>query len=224
MKKKNYIRQYNTALKKVMNAVNELEIKGFHFNKSFKKMLSKAKTTATKAELTKMKSLAKKESLYKRATSFTFQKKDGKHKKVSVQQGRQMLTQQARKKAADKYKDVLEEVIMSIPDDYYFYERKANGQFRVYSINVEDKKWECLDKIEEMRKVLKNMIDKIQSKIDYVASIAPSALQPQDVTDMFNDILAILNGGSYSNSSYGHVSKIGTPYENSLSESEDFEI
>ena len=224
MKKKNYIKQYNTALKKVMNAVNEMEIKGFHFNKSFKKMLNKAKTTATKAELTKMKSLAKKESLYKRATSFTFQKKDGTHKKVSVQQGRQMLTQQARKKAADKYKDVLEEVIMSIPDDYYFYVRKANGQFSVYSINVEDKKWECLDKIEEMDKVLKKIIDEVQDKIDYVASIAPSALQPQDINDMFNDILAILNGGSYTNSTYGNVSKIGTPYENSLSESEDFEI
>ena len=224
MKKKNYIRQYNTALKKVMNAVNEMEIKGFHFNKSFKKMLNKAKTTATKAELTKMKSLSKKESLYKRATSYTFQKKDGTHKKVSVQQGRQMLTQKARKKAADTYKDTLEEVIMSIPDDYYFYERKANGQFSVYSINVEDKKWECLDKIEEMGKVLKKMIDEIQSKIEYVASISPSALQPKDITDMFNDILAILNGGNYSNSSYGNVSKIGTPYENSLSESEGFEI
>lgn len=224
MKKKNYIKQYNTALKKVMNAVNEMEIKGFHFNKSFKKMLSKVKTTASKAELTKMKSLAKKESLYKRATSFTFQKKDGTHKKVSVQQGRQMLTQKARKKARDNYKDSLEEVIMSIPDDYYFYRRKANGQYEVYSINVEAKKWECLDIIDEMDKVLKKMIDEIQSKIDYVSSIAPSALQPQDITDMFNDILAILNGGKYYNSSYGNVSKIGTPYENSLSESEDFEI
>ena len=68
------------------------------------------------------------------------------------------------------------------------------------------------------------MIDEIQSKIDYVASISPSALQPQDVTDMFNDILAILNGGSYSNSSYGHVSKIGTPYEDNSIESEGFEI
>lgn len=224
MKKKNYIKQYNTALKKVMNAVNEMEIKGFHFNKSFKKMLNKSKTTATKAELTKMKSLAKKESLYKRATSFTFQKKDGKHKKVSVKQGRQMLTQKARKKAADNYKNALEEVIMSIPDDYYFYERKANGQFSIYSVNVEDRKWECLDIIEEIGKVLKKMIDEVQEKIDYVASIAPSALQPQDIKDMFNDILAILKGGKYYNSSYGNVSKIGTPYENSLSESEDFEI
>ena len=224
MKKKNYISQYNTALKKVMNAVNEMEIKGFHFNKSFKKMLNKVKTTATKAELTKMKSLAKKESLYKRATSFTFQKKDGKHKKVSVQQGRQMITQQARKKARDNYKDNLEQVIMSIPDDYYFYRRKANGQFEVYSINVENKKWECLDIIDEMDKVQKKMIDEVQDKIDYVASISPSALQPQDVTDMFNAILAILNGGKYYNSSYGNVSKIGTPYENSLNEDEDFEI
>ena len=207
-----------------MNAVNEMEIKGFHFNKSFKKMLSKVKTTATKAEVTKMKSLVKKELLYKRATSYTFQKKDGTHKKVSVQQGRQMLTQQARKKARENYKDVLENVIMSIPDDYYFYERKANGQFSIYSINVEDKKWECLDKIEEMGKVLKKMIDEIQSKIGYVASISPSSLQPQDVTDMFNDILAILNGGKYYNSTYGHVSKIGTPYEDNSIESEDFEI
>lgn len=213
--KKNYSSQYETARKKVQQQVIEMEMQGFHFNKLFKRSIEKVKEKPSKKDLAKMKSLFKKEALYKRATSYVYQKEDGKHVKVSVQQGRQMRTQQARRKAKESYRRDLEDTILSIPDNYYLYERKANGQFYVYPYNVEDDKWKCLDIIDNMKDVKKKYIDEIQSHIDYVASISPSALDEKDIETMFSKILAILNGGRYNDSSYGRVSTIGTPFENS---------
>lgn len=223
-KKKNYSKQYETARNKVLNEVNEMEMQGFHFNKLFRRSIEKMKSSATKSDVSKMKKLFKKEALYKRATSYTYQKEDGKHVKVSVKQGRQMRTQQARRQAKESYKENLENVIMSIPDNYYLYERKQNGQFYVYPYNVEDDKWKCLDIIDGMQDVKKKTINEVQEHIDYVESISPSELNEQDIESMFSKILAILNGGRYNNSSYGRVSSIGTPFEDLSNDEEGFEI
>ena len=213
-KKKSYKRQYETAKRNLLNQVNELKIKGFHFNKRFLKSIEKENETPKKADVKRMKALQKKTELYKRATSYTYQDDSGKHHKTSVAQGRLMREREARQRAKDSYRETLENTIISIPDNYYFYHRAANGRMFVEEYNVEDEKWKCLDIIESRDKkdITKRMNDEVADQIEYVRDIAPSQLQQDDVSSMFSNIKAILNGGKWNDSAMGSVSTVGTPY------------
>ena len=111
------------------------------------------------------------------------------------------------------YLDAIERYIIGLQDNFAIYYRKANGQFDVYMYNVEELKWETLDIINNMQSATKAQYDEIQSIVRKVMESAPSDKTEDDYKDMFANINAVLNGGTYIMKTLGPVSTDGTPFE-----------
>lgn len=111
------------------------------------------------------------------------------------------------------YKQRIEKYIIGLPDNFAIYYRKANGQFDVYMYNVEDLKWETLDIINKMQSATKEQYEEIQSIVRKVVESSPSDKSEDDYKDMFANINAVLNGGTYIMKTLGPVSTDGTPFE-----------
>lgn len=111
------------------------------------------------------------------------------------------------------YKQRIEKYIIGLPDNFAIYYRKANGQFDVYMYNVEDLKWETLDIINKMQSATKEQYEEIQSIVRKVVESSPSDKSEDDYKDMFANINAVLNGGTYIMKTLGPVSTDGTPFD-----------
>lgn len=111
------------------------------------------------------------------------------------------------------YLDAIEQYIIGLQDNFAIYYRKANGQFDVYMYNVEELKWETLDIINNMQNATKAQYEEIQSIVRKVVESAPSDKSEDDYKDMFANINAVLNGGTYIMKTLGPVSTDGTPFE-----------
>ena len=111
------------------------------------------------------------------------------------------------------YKQRIEKYIIGLPDNCAIYYRKANGQFDVYMYNVEDLKWETLDIINKMQSATKEQYEEIQSIVRKVVESSPSDKSEDDYKDMFANINAVLNGGTYIMKTLGPVSTDGTPFD-----------
>lgn len=111
------------------------------------------------------------------------------------------------------YLDAIEQYIIGLQDDFAIYYRKANGQFDVYMYNVEELKWETLDIINNMQTATKAQYEEIQSIVRKVVESAPSDKSEDDYNDMFANINAVLNGGTYIMKTLGAVTTDGTPFE-----------
>lgn len=111
------------------------------------------------------------------------------------------------------YLDAIEQYIIGLQDNFAIYYRKANGQFDVYMYNVEELKWETLDIINQMQSATKAQYEEIQSIVRKVVESAPSDKTEDDYKDMFANINAVLNGGTYIMKTLGPVSTDGTPFD-----------
>lgn len=111
------------------------------------------------------------------------------------------------------YLDAIEKYIIGLQDNFAIYYRKANGQFDVYMYNVEDLKWETLDIINKMQSATKAQYEEIQSIVRKVVESTPSGKSEDDYKDMFANINAVLNGGTYIMKTLGPVSTDGTPFD-----------
>ena len=111
------------------------------------------------------------------------------------------------------YLDAIEQYIIGLQDNFAIYYRKANGQFDVYMYNVEELKWETLDIINQMQSATKAQYEEIQSIVRKVVESAPSDKNEDDYKDMFANINAVLNGGTYIMKTLGPVSTDGTPFD-----------
>lgn len=111
------------------------------------------------------------------------------------------------------YLDAIEHYIIGLQDNFAIYYRKANGQFDVYMYNVEELKWETLDIINQMQSATKEQYEEIQSIVRKVVESAPSDKTEDDYKDMFANINAVLNGGTYIMKTLGPVSTDGTPFD-----------
>lgn len=111
------------------------------------------------------------------------------------------------------YLDAIEQYIIGLQDNFAIYYRKANGQFDVYMYNVEELKWETLDIINKMQSATKAQYEEIQSIVRKVVESAPSDKTEDDYKDMFANINAVLNGGTYIMKTLGPVSTDGTPFD-----------
>ena len=111
------------------------------------------------------------------------------------------------------YKQRIEKYIIGLPDNFAIYYRKANGQFDVYMYNVEDLMWETLDIINKMQSATKEQYEEIQSIVRKVVESSPSDKSEDDYKDMFANINAVLNGGTYIMKTLCPVSTDGTPFE-----------
>lgn len=111
------------------------------------------------------------------------------------------------------YLDAIENYIIGLQDNFTIYYRKANGQFDVYMYNVEYLKWETLDIINKMQSATKAQYEEIQSIVRKVVESTPSGKSEDDYNDMFANINAVLNGGTYIMKTLGPVSTDGTPFD-----------
>lgn len=111
------------------------------------------------------------------------------------------------------YLDAIEKYIIGLQDNFAIYYRKPNGQFDVYMYNVEELKWETLDIINNMQSATKAQYEEIQSIVRKVVESSPSGKSEEDYKDMFANINAVLNGGTYVMQTLGAVSTDGTPFE-----------
>lgn len=111
------------------------------------------------------------------------------------------------------YLDAIEQYIIGLQDNFAIYYRKANGQFDAYMYNVEDLKWETLDIINNMQSATKAQYEEIQSIVRKVVESAPSDKSEDDYKDMFANINAVLNGGTYIMKTLGTVTTDGTPFD-----------
>ena len=111
------------------------------------------------------------------------------------------------------WKDMIENLIISLQSEFVLYYRKANGQFDVVMYNVESLKWQSLDILDQMDSATEQQFNEIQSIIEEVVNTKPSEISQEVIDQMFANINAVLKGGTYINQTLGEVTTDGTPFD-----------
>lgn len=111
------------------------------------------------------------------------------------------------------WKDMIDNLISGLQSEFALYYRKANGQVDVVMYNVESLKWQSLDILDQMDSATEQQFNEIQSIIEEVVNTKPSEMSQEVIDQMFANINAVLNGGTYITQTLGEVTTYGTPFD-----------